>query len=172
MKTLSSLCTVLALSIPVAALGDALPNPIADLDCLVGAWKGGGTVTIGKDKSKIEGTWSCRRTSANHGVLCDLRLAGMPGVVSYEETDLFGWEPNSKTYHWYSVTNAGETHDHVGKAPAGNTAQFVYSGTQNGKAFREVVDFDFGKDASTVKIRGETFEGGVSTSVIVIDLKK
>ena len=28
-------------------------------------------------------------------------------MAAYDETDLMGYEPNTNTYHWYSVTSAG-----------------------------------------------------------------
>jgi len=127
---------------------------------------------MGKDKAKVDLTWTCARTSGQHGVLCKLAVTGIPGLAVYEETDLFGYEPNSSTYHWFSVTNGGETHDHVAKAPAGNKVQFVYTGTQEGKPFKEVIDMEFAKDAKTIAIRAETFVAGASTSVFDLKAKK
>ena len=171
MKTLKLLATLAVLA-PLSAAADALPKPIADMECLVGTWKATGTVTMGKDKAKVDATWSCARTSAENGVLCKLRLTGIPGLAAYEETDLFGYEPGTSTYHWFSVTNAGETHDHVAKAPASNKIQFVHTGTQEGKPFREVIDMDFAKDAKAMTLRAETFVAGTSTSVFEIKAKK
>lgn len=177
MKTLTTLFTTLSLATPALALADALPEPIARLECLVGNWKGTGTVTMGSDTAKIAGTWSCKRTSGKHGVLCTLKITGIPGIPVYEETDLFGYEPNSSTYHWAAVTNAGETHDHVAKAgaPDSNKVQFVYVGTQEGKPLKEVIDMEFlgsKKTADAITVRGETFVGGASTSVIVLKVRK
>src|SRR5882724_8368324 len=123
------------------------------MECLVGTWKGGGTIAMGKDKAKIDATWT-------------------PGVAAYEETDLMGYEPNTNTYHWYSVTNAGETHDHVAKVPEGNDLQFVFSGTQEGKPLREVIDLSFAGDSKSVTGRAETFVGGASVSVMDVNLRK
>ena len=30
-------------SLPLTAAAEALPKPVADMECLVGAWKGGGS---------------------------------------------------------------------------------------------------------------------------------
>ena len=163
---------LLALFAPAVALADELPKPIQEMECLVGTWKGSGTVTMGKEKSKVDLTWDCKRTSAKHGVLCKLALTGIPGLALYEETDLMGWEPNTNLYHWYSVTNAGEVHDHVAKIPTDNKIQFVFTGTQEGKPFKEVIDFEFGKDAKALTLRAETFLAGASTSVFEIKAKK
>ena len=173
MKSFVKLVAAATLVLPVAAgAAESLPKPVSEMECLVGNWKGGGSMTMGKDKAKVDATWNCKRTSAKFGVLCTLRLTGIPGVASYDETDLFGYEPNTNTYHWYSVTNAGETHDHLAKAPAGNTIQFVFNGTQEGKPFKEVIDLSFAKDGKSVTGRGETFAAGVSTSVLELSLRK
>ena len=136
MKNLSMFIATLVVAIPALA-ADPLPKPVADMEYLIGNWKGGGTFAMGKDKATLNATWTCQRTSAQFGVLCTFHVMGIPGVSVYDETDLMGYEPNSNLYHWYSVTNAGETHDHVATVPEGNTIQFVYTGTQEGKSYKE-----------------------------------
>jgi hypothetical protein len=149
-----------------------VPKQVSDMDCLVGSWKGVGSLKMGKDKASINATWECKRTSSQYGVLCTFHVTGIPGVGSYDETDLMGYEPNSDTYHWYSVTNAGETHDHVAKPSASNQIQFVYNGTQDGKPFKEVIDLSFSKDGKTMTGTCEAFSAGVSQSVMALSLKK
>jgi hypothetical protein len=127
---------------------------------------------MGKDKARIDATWTCQRTSAQFGVLCKFHVTGIPGVAAYDETDLMGYEPNSNLYHWYSVTNAGETHDHVAKVPEGNAIQFIYTGTQEGKAFKEVIDLAFSNDSNAVTGRAQTFVAGASTSIMDLKLRK
>src|SRR4051812_48783620 len=90
--------------IPALAAADPLPKQVTDMECLIGTWKGSGTMTMGKDKAKVDVTWTCKRTSAQFGVLCSARFTGIPGLAAYEETDLFGYEPGSNTYHWFAVT--------------------------------------------------------------------
>jgi hypothetical protein len=177
MKKLAQLTALLALALPQlaarpSAAADALPKPVADMECMVGQWKGGGTIAMGKDTAKINASWSCKRTSARYGVLCSFHVTGIPGVPVYDETDLMGYEPNSNTYHWYSVTNSGETHDHVAQPPTGNAIQFVFTGTQEGKPLREVIDLDFAQDSKQVTGRAETFVEGASVSLMQIELKK
>lgn len=172
MKTYAKLVSALTLMVSGSAAAEPLPKPVAEMDCVVGAWKGGGTLTMGKDKAKIDATWTCKRTSSEFGVLCTFHVTGIPGVASYDETDLMGYEPNTNTYHWYSVTNAGETHDHVAKVPSGNTIQFVFTGTQEGKPLKEVIELSFGADKKSLAGRAETFVGGASASVMDLKLRK
>jgi hypothetical protein len=172
MKTLGKLCVVLALAAPVAAFAEPLPKPVADMDCLVGRWKGSGSMAMGKDTAKVQATWDCSRTSAQFGVMCRFHVTGIPGVPSYEETDLMGYEPNTDKYHWYSVTNAGETHDHVASVPKGDAIQFVFEGTQDGKPLKEVIDLKFSNNSKVVTGVAETFVAGASVSVLSLELHK
>jgi hypothetical protein len=172
MKTLTNLLPVLALAIPAVATADALPKQVADMECLVGTWKATGTFTAGKDKANVSATWTCKRTSAKFGVLCNLHLTGLPGLAAYEETDLFGYESGSNTYHWFSVTNGGETHDHAAAVPDGNKLQFVYTGTQEGKPFKEVIDMELAKDSKSFTLRSEQSVAGVSMGVLDVKAKK
>ena len=171
MKNISMLITTLTVAVPALAAAP-LPKPVADMECLIGNWKGGGTLAMGKDISKIDATWACQRTSSQFGVLCKFHVTGIPGVATYDETDLMGYEPNSNLYHWYSVTNAGETHDHIAKVPEGNTIQFVYTGMQEGKPFKEVIDLAFSNDSKAVTGRAQTFVAGASTSIMDLKLRK
>jgi hypothetical protein len=142
------------------------------MECLVGAWKGAGSLAMGNDTAKLHATWSCKRTAAQYGVLCTFHVTGIPGVPAYEETDLMGYEPNTQQYHWYSVTNAGETHDHVAPLPTGDTLTFVFNGTQEGKPFKEVIDLSFSNNSRHASGKAEQFVGGVSQSVMRVELDK
>lgn len=171
--------TLLALvMLPSIATADPLPKEVEGMSCLLGSWKGSGTLTMGKDTQKLEATWTCKRTGGDFGVLCHLRLLGIPGVPVYEETDLFGYEPNSRTYHWFTVTNGAETHDHSAAATDKDEIRFTYTGTQEGKPFKEIIDWKFSGAAkpgalpTRIGVRAETFAGKVSTSVIELAMKK
>jgi hypothetical protein len=169
MKNILILSALLA---PLVAAADPLPKPVEGMECLVGSWKGSGTVSMGNGKAKIDATWTCKRVSAKWGVMCTFHVTGIPGVAAYEETDLMGYEPNTNTFHWYAVTSAGETHDHVAQATDGNKQQFIFTGTQEGKPFKEVIDLEIGKDEKSATGRAETFVGGASTSVLELKLRK
>ena len=142
------------------------------MSCLVGNWKGTASMTMGGQKADgVKLTWMCKRTSSEWGVSCTALMTGIPGVDRYEETDLFGFEPGTGKYHWFSVTNAGETHDHVSTLIKGETLQFVHTGTQDGKPFKEVIDMTFkgqgkGKDSAMFDLRSESFLDGKSVAVL------
>lgn len=169
---MKQLVILFAASLPLVAAADPLPRPVAGMECLIGTWRGSGTVAMGKDKAKIDATWTCHRVSQKWGVMCTFKVTGVPGVAVYEETDLMGYEPNTNTFHWYAVTNAGETHDHVAPATDGGKLQFVFTGTQEGKPFKEVIDMDMAKDSKSLTGRAESFVAGASASVMELKLRK
>jgi hypothetical protein len=166
------LLTVSLLLAPTLAAAEPLPKPIADMERWVGQWKGTGALHAGADNAPLSATWSCQRTSAKFGVSCAFHVTGIPGVPSYEETDLMGYDAVASVYHWYSVTNAGETHDHVARASSGNALQFAFDGTQDGKPFKEVIDLTFADGGRRVIGRVETFVAGASVSVMDVTLVK
>lgn len=176
MKASAKLSVALCLLSPVAVSAEAvsppLPKEVSNMECLVGAWKGNGSLALGKDSARLRATWSCKRTAARYGVLCAFHVTGIPGVASYEETDLLGYEPNTQKYHWYSVTNAGETHDHVAELPAGDALSFVFQGTRDGKPLKEVIDLSFSQDSRHILGKVELVVGGVSESVMQLELDK
>jgi hypothetical protein len=150
---------------PTLATADALPKPVEAMQVMVGTWKGTGTMTIGKDKTKVDLTWTCKAVSGKSGISCTGVMKGIPGLATYDETDLFGYESNTDTYHWYAVTNGGETHDHVAtKGGSFDKLQYVFTGTQEGKPFKEVVDVT--ASSKKITIRSESFVAGQSVALL------
>jgi hypothetical protein len=166
---MNKLLILAAVAVPTVVAADTLPKPVTDMARLVGTWKGQGTMAMGKDKVKVDFATTCKATSAKFGVLCNTKFGGIPGLGSLEETDLFGYEPNSNLLHWYAVTNAGETHDHVAKVEGGDKISYVYTGTQEGKPFKESIDLELGKDGKTMSFHVEASVAG--TVVNTIDAK-
>lgn len=158
-------------AVPATAIAES-PKQIASLKRLVGTWKGTGTMAMGKDKAKVDASYECKLTSGESGVACSLRMTGIPGVAVYEESDLFGYEPNSSTYHWYAVTNAGETHDHAAKPPAGGLIHWVYTGVQDGKPFKELVDMDVATDDSSIAVHAVAMIAGAPVSTLDVKIHK
>jgi hypothetical protein len=162
----------LLLLAPAIAAAEPLPKPIAEMDRWVGQWKGSGTLHSGTEVAPLQAAWSCQRTSAKFGVSCAFHATGIPGVERYEETDLMGYDSIASVYHWYSVTNAGETHDHVARASSGDSLEFAFNGTQDGKPFKEVIDLTFADKGRRVTGRVETFVAGASVSVMELSMTK
>src|SRR5579872_1894847 len=148
-KTLSLSLLLLSGAAHAASKAPPLPKPIKDMDCLVGKWNGTATMKMGPDTANVKITWDCRRSPGDFGVACKAEMTGIPGLAVYHEADLFGYDPGGNKYHWFSVTNGGETHDHVASVPDGNTLQFVYNGVQDGKPFKEVIDMIFADDSKS-----------------------
>jgi len=166
MKTLSLTLMLLSGAARAASKEAPLPKPVKDMQCLVGKWNGSATMKMGADSVDVKLTWDCRRSPGNFGVECKAQMTGIPGVAVYHQSDLFGYDAGGNKYHWFSVTNAGETHDHVAAPPDGNKLEFVYSGMQDGKPFKEVIDMNFADDSKALDITSESFVDGKSTSIL------
>jgi hypothetical protein len=166
MKLATTLTLIVTLATP--ALAEPAPNSASALQRLIGNWRGPGSMAVGAENTKIHASWSCKNTSAKFGVLCSFKVTGIPGVPVYDETDLIGYEPNTDTFHWYAVTNAGETHDHVASH---QPLEFVFEGSQGGKPLKEVIRLSFAADG-TLEGHAETFVAGQSASVLSLQLRK
>jgi hypothetical protein len=149
MKTSIVTAALLAGLAGTAAADDAAgPAPESkQLDALVGAWKGTGTLAMGDQKIDLTISITCVKAAAGFAVTCKDKFAG--GGLVMEESDLFGWEPNTKTVHWYAVTNGGEVHDHAGHFDDKGTVLTVeHNGTMDGKPFKEDITITWsGKNA-------------------------
>ena len=109
--------TVLAsLTSTAVAKGNAdpkLPKEVQPIHCMVGTWQAKNVqVTMAGKKTKGELAITCNATSGGFGVVCTSKIT-VEGLGTIEETDLFGWDPQAKLYHWYAVTSMGDTHDHI-----------------------------------------------------------
>ena len=154
MKTLLALTTLAAVTSSAFAKGNPdpkLPKEIQGMYCLVGEWKSqnGSAVMDGK-KHKVDFTVSCAPVAGGMALACTAKF-DIEGLGHMEESDLFGYDPGQNRYHWFSVTQMGETHDHVALAPGPNdkAITFAYSGIQNGKPMQEVITLTFLDEAGT-----------------------
>jgi hypothetical protein len=136
-----------------------LPKEIQDMYRLVGSWQARATMQMGDSKTALGLTWVCEAASLGYGVACKAKFTGMPGGVQ-EESDLFGFDPGSKKYHWFSVTSMGETHDHAAELSTGSTLKFVYDGMAEGKPMRETIFLTFNDDGTRLELRNEGTIGG------------
>ena len=124
------------------------PQPgSARLGVLVGSWSGEAeTMESGKAPSKSRVTIDCREASGGWAVRCN--AAFVSPEMKYLETDLFGYDAVTGKVHMYSVTNAGEVHDHAGtwEDPARLTVE--HRGPSSGGDLIEAIKLNFeGKNA-------------------------
>lgn len=146
MRRLSILLFIVSvLGAPTAFAADsAQAKVIKDLDCLVGTWSGVGQSQEGAETHTVHFEYTCKESSGGFGVSCHLTMTGIPGFT-YQSDDLWGYDPGGGKVHWYTVTNAGETHDHAGVIE-GNAFVAAYVGRQDGKPMRENIRMEFHGD--------------------------
>lgn len=140
------------------------PQELRNLATFLGTWEGNGTVRMGDQTGTLHARWVCGVAAGGYGVRCSFTMTGVPGMATYSEDDLMGWNPNDRLYHWYSVTNAGEVHDHWGSFD-GTGSTFQFQGTMNGHLFVEHIRFTM-RGANEITLRATTAEGATETSVI------
>jgi len=146
MKIFQALTVALALSAAAAAAPAADPtaNPAARFYPLAGTWTGTGQISEnGQAPAKLAMSWNCRTASASYGMLCEMKAHN--NQMKMAETDLFGVDPVTGKGHWFSVTNTGETHDHIADWTDAKTMKARYAWNQDGKKMEENV---------TVKLNG------------------
>ncbi len=149
-----------------------VPAEVSNMGCLVGEWKGTGQLVMGDSKADLKLSISCKWQSGGYGVACQARFAGPPAIGTLEETDLFGFDPGTRKYHWFAVTNTGETHDHVAEIPSGETIDWVFNGKQQDKPVKETIRMTFSKDSKQLDFKTESQVAGVTNAVFTGTLKK
>ena len=130
------------------------------MHCLVGTWAGTASMQMGETKAQVSVRMQCQAASGGYGVSCKSSISGFPGGGSSEETDLFGYDPAKKQYHWFAVTSMGETHDHVAELPTGPSIDFVYKGLQDGQPMVEAIKLTFSEDGKRMELRNDGTIGG------------
>lgn len=143
MKFVSGMCAGLmagVLAAPVATASD-VPAEAARFHVLVGQWKGNATLRQGDAAQDLTLAYSCGKVAAGWGVACEMKAKGKDMEVV--ENDLMGVDPVSGTAHWFAVTSAGETHDHVGRWVDDQTFQARYAWKAEGKSMEENITMRF-----------------------------
>jgi hypothetical protein len=143
-----------------------LPPEVQPIHCLVGEWRGAAKIEMGGQAVDLKVSMSCKAISGDFGVLCHSTFSGIPGLGTAHETDLFGYDPGAKRYHFFAVNSLGETHDHVAELPTGPTITFAYSGLQAGKPMQEVIAMTMNEAATQLTLVNRTVVDGQLVSTM------
>jgi hypothetical protein len=143
MRVLGSVLVVAATftTMSVARAEDA-SKPAPQLEAirsLIGSWSGKGSITSEGKTVPVTMTFDCVESVGAAGVKCRSVITGIPGFT-YMMDDLWGYSPQDGLTHWYTVTNAGEVHDHRGHFDMTGGLLQANFGTE-GKQFTETVNF-------------------------------
>jgi hypothetical protein len=143
----------------------APPTQISKLEAIVGSFEGEVTMTEGGKTMKGTVRHTNSRISDGWGFLMD-EVATMEQGFTYKSHNIAGYDAGSGKMHVFSVTTAGETHDHKGTWTQPNVVSVQYDGKWEGKTFVEkaVLTID-GPDAYTlswnVTLGGKQAGGGM-----------
>jgi hypothetical protein len=143
MRVLGSLLVAVTTftTVQLARAEDA-PKPAPQVEALrglIGSWGGKGTMMSEGKTHQINMTYDCVESAGAAGVKCKAVMTGIPGFT-YTFDDLWGYSAQDKLTHWYTVTNAGEVHDHRGHFDM--TAGLLQADIAvDGKLFTETIMF-------------------------------
>jgi hypothetical protein len=141
MRVLGSLLVVAStFAATTARADDAKRAPqVEAIRSLIGNWTGKGSVTSEGKSHAVRVTYDCAESTAAAGIKCKFGMTGLPGFT-YEFDDLWGYSAQDNLTHWYTVTNAGEVHDHRGHLDM-NGGFLQYETATEGKVFTESITF-------------------------------
>ena len=124
----------------LAHADDPKPSPqLEAIRSLIGSWTGKGSMMTEGKTHQITMTYDCTESAGAAGVKCKCVINGIPGFA-YTFDDLWGYSEQDKLTHWYTVTNAGEVHDHRGHFDmTGGLLQIEVP--VEGKLFSEIIAF-------------------------------
>lgn len=156
--TTTIVVTLLISSHAFAQGAPQIPQKAKELQKLVGSWKGNATLTL-PDNTKLPLTMSyeCKSASAGFGVACKL-TGNMPDGTKYESTDIWGYDAGDGLVHWFTVTSAGETHDHK-LAFDNNVLHGQFAGPKEGKLYVETIRMELMSDKK-ISMRTSVVVGG------------
>lgn len=136
-----------------------------------GEWAGNATLTTGEQTLRFPLTMSNKPISGGWGLMSTVR-GTIPGMGTYNETDMFGYDAGRDALHMFSITSFGETHDHSGKWINDKRMEFRYEGVADGGApmMEEIVaEFTTPRELS---ISSTVMIGGATTAVFKAVFKK
>ncbi len=81
------------------------------MQALEGDWKLNGTLRTEGRERKVEGFWNLRPAAGGWGLLGEMQ-ADVDGFGTYEEVDVFAYDPAADKYRVHSVSSTGVSHDH------------------------------------------------------------
>ncbi len=162
---ISTLVVTLGSSTTAFAQGaPQIPPKAKELQKLVGNWKGTATLTLPDNtKMPLPTSYECKSASAGFAVACKLTGA-MPDGSKYESTDIWGYDEGDGLVHWFTVTSAGETHDHK-LAFENNVMHGQFAGPKDGKLYVETIRFELLSDKK-ISVRSSVVLGGQQQEVL------
>jgi hypothetical protein len=126
------------------------PSVITKFTAILGSFEEDATLTEGGKTMKGKVRHSNSQITDGWGFLMD-EVISMEDGSAYKSHNIIGYDAGGGKVHVYSVTNAAETHDHIGSWTNPKTISVQYDGKWEGKAFVEKAALTIvGPDAYTL----------------------
>ncbi len=114
----------------------APPEQIGKLEAIQGTFEGEATMTEGGKSMKGIVRHTNSSISDGWGFLME-EIITMEDGTAYKSHNIIGYDAGGGKVHVFSVTNAGETHDHKGSWTKPKTVAVQYDGKWEGKPYVE-----------------------------------
>jgi hypothetical protein len=153
-------------STPALSADPPPPPEVQQLFVFAGAWRGKlELVQPGQPAQTLDFQFDCKAVEAAWAVTCSAVEKGADGTTT--EADVLGYDPNDKLVHFFTVDNAGETHDHKGRWTSADTLALEHTGTLEGKPLAEKLTIVFRGRELTAEFVGtaggaEIYRGKIS----------
>jgi hypothetical protein len=126
------------------------PEQIRKLEAILGTFEGEATLMEGGKSSRGMVHHTNASISDGWGFLMEEVITMEDGTV-YKSHNIIGYDAGGGKVHVFSVTNAGETHDHKGAWTKPTTVSVEYDGKWEGKSYIEKASLTLdGTDAYTL----------------------
>ena len=112
------------------------PEQIRKLEAILGTFEGEATMTEGGKLLKGMVRHANSSISDGWGFLME-EVITMEDGTAYKSHNIIGYDAGGGKVHVFSITNAGETHDHKGSWTKPTTVSVQYEGKWEGKPYVE-----------------------------------
>ncbi|MDH5693551.1 MAG: hypothetical protein OEZ47_10645 [Gammaproteobacteria bacterium] len=173
-KQLASMVIIAAMAVSGQAMssdkGGNVPAEAQKFQQFLGHWRGDAEITeTGKAPVPMKMKIDCQQASSGFAVLCHDTISNQ--LMTMTETDLMGFNPADGSYHWYAVTNTGETHDHLVEWISDNAFVARTTWQQGGVEMAESIAVTW-SSPTAMEFRTVITAAGQEAMVFVGNLKK
>jgi len=138
----TSLVLVVFVSSAMFAQSNPPPKETAKLYKLEGHWVGDTHIQAGPEKEVVPYHFEFTRVLDGWG-LSYREYVNSKVFGNYRGVGNLGFDPNDGLYHWHTLSNAGDSHDHIGTWLDDNTFVMERTATTNKQIYNEKIKGTF-----------------------------
>jgi hypothetical protein len=112
---------------------------------LLGQWKADLVMKVDGKEIKMKDFCDFSQIADGMGLYMT-ETSTMDNGAEYKSVNIVGYDASGEVIHWYTVSNMGETHDHILKWIDENSFTLTYSSMANNKNYVEMIECRFLRD--------------------------